>query len=831
MSLDPIVINVPTPLSPQKIPRFKFLANSAKSTKIITAVAAIVIGLSMVSFTIFTVVGNNNNFKKEHGITTPGQEEVPDQSSGTEKSADALPGGGVAVGTGGTTGTNSPVVTLTAEPKSVSIGATVKLKWSVTNNPKSCVASEDWSGDKNTTSGEETTPPLAKSQAYLYTLTCKTATGTGFSTVSVSAASQITIGDAAKSPAVSIAAIPANPYVGQTTTITWSATNNPTSCVASGDWSGNKPSAGSFETPVLTAARDYTFELKCSNTAGSGSLTAHATAIPPPPNVPVVGLSSDPTGPVTPGTPVSLTWEFVGGDAATSCTASGDWSGAKAPGGGTASVGALSSIKTYTFTITCSNSSGSTNDTASVIVIPNPPAVSLTVSPSSMFVGNASTLSWNATNSPTSCTASGDWSGAKAASGSASTGTLNTAKTYTYSLSCSNAGGTGFANNVPLNVTLPPSPVVSISANPITFTAGGSSTLSWNATNSPTSCTASGDWSGAKAASGTASTGTLSTVKTYTYSLSCSNAGGSNSSSASVDVTSGGTPVVAPVVTISVNPTSIGTGSQSTINWSATNNPTSCTASGSWSGAKSSSGSTSTGVQATAGTKTFTLVCSNSAGSDTKSASLTVIAIPVVSISVNPTSITAGSSSNISWSATNSPTTCTAGGSWSGSKAASGGPLTTGAMNTAGSFIYSLSCTNSGGTGSNSATLTVTSAAPVYCGGSSPCYGQSEMASRAVSGNCWGWNDPGNGTVPWVINITAFRPKHPGGTSQGSLESPSSTCNRNIFAILGGGTISGYRDGGGGTTHNHTSSTKNNTSGSGLASGTYHVGYYDPAKP
>ncbi|MGV9001944.1 MAG: hypothetical protein ACOH18_03225 [Candidatus Saccharimonadaceae bacterium] len=825
MAVDPIILQFPVPTPPpesrwSKLRRLLHLPKfSVRSTKILTAVAAIVIALSMTSFAIFATLTNNNDFKKEHGLTINDQEP---QSSGSNKSDAALPGGGIATGVGGTTGTNSPVITLTADPASVLAGGTSSLKWTVTNNPTSCEASDDWSGTKKS-DGSETTQVLSEVQTYLFTLTCKTATGTGFSTVSVQATAQGGTGAVATRPTVTLAAGPSAIYTGDNSTLSWSVTNNPTSCTASGDWSGTKSASGPESTGVLTIAKSYTYTLTCVNSAGSGYATATVLATTPPENLPIVTISSNPVGPVTPGTPVTLSWSTTNNP--TSCVASGDWTGNK-NAAGTQNSGALNTIKTYNFTITCSNSSGGTFDTAAIQVLPSPPSVALTASPSTMFVGNSSTLTWSATNSPTSCTASGDWTGAKAASGTASTGTLNTAKTYLYSLSCTNAGGTGFTNNIPLTVTVPPAPVVSINASPISINSGSNSTLTWSATNTPTSCTASGDWTGTKATSGTQSTGTLSTVKTYSYTINCSNAGGSGGGTTTVNVTAAGGGAVAPVVSISASPTSIGTGSSSTITWSASNNPSSCVASNAWSGSKSGSGSSSTGTMNTAGTFTYILNCSNSAGSDSKSASVTVIAIPVVSISVNPTSLSTGGSSSITWSATNSPSSCSAGGSWSGSKGASG-TQTTGAINTAGTYTYSLSCTNSGGTASSSTTLTVSNPAPVYCSGRTPCYGPNDLATHSSAGNCWGWN------LDWVINITSFRPSHPGGIKSGStstLESSSATCNHDVHSLLAGtASIPGYKDSGGSTTHSHNSSSTNNTAGSALAG--YRVGYYDASKP
>ena len=71
-------------------------------------------------------------------------------------------------------------------------------------------------------------------------------------------------------------------------------------------------------------------------------------------------------------------------------------------------------------------------------------------------------------------------------------------------------------------------PVVTISANPTSGIVNVvNPDLTWSATNSPTSCTASGDWSGLKPTSGTnVSQGVLTQVRTYTYTLTCTNSNG-----------------------------------------------------------------------------------------------------------------------------------------------------------------------------------------------------------------------------------------------------------------------------------------------------------------
>lgn len=75
-------------------------------------------------------------------------------------------------------------------------------------------------------------------------------------------------------------------------------------------------------------------------------------------------------------------------------------------------------------------------------------------------------------------------------------------------------------------------------------------------------------------------------------------------------------------VTISVNPTSIILSQQATLTWTSPG-ADSCTASGAWSGPEQTSGST-VETPITAGALTYTLTCSNSGGSTTSSAVLTV---------------------------------------------------------------------------------------------------------------------------------------------------------------------------------------------------------------
>ncbi len=67
-----------------------------------------------------------------------------------------------------------------------------------------------------------------------------------------------------------------------------------------------------------------------------------------------------------------------------------------------------------------------------------------------------------------------------------------------------------------------PAPTISISASPSTVSQGGSSNLTWSATNA-SSCTASGSWSGNKSTSGSQ---LVYPTTSSTYSITCTNSGG-----------------------------------------------------------------------------------------------------------------------------------------------------------------------------------------------------------------------------------------------------------------------------------------------------------------
>ena len=121
---------------------------------------------------------------------------------------------------------------------------------------------------------------------------------------------------------------------------------------------------------------------------------------------------------------------------------------------------------------------------------------------------------------------------------------------------------------------------------------------------------------------------------------------------------------------------------------------------------------------------------------------------PTVTLSVSPTSITAGQSAMLTWSSTQAAS-CTASGAWSGSEAPTGSQAVTPA--TSGSVTYTLTCTGAatgggaygggggGLTGSQTTTLSVNPATVFYGGeGSRRRWGRSRSDPGRKSGQCVG---------------------------------------------------------------------------------------------
>lgn len=124
---------------------------------------------------------------------------------------------------------------------------------------------------------------------------------------------------------------------------------------------------------------------------------------------------------------------------------------------------------------------------------------------------------------------------------------------------------------------------------------------------------------------------------------------------------------------------------------------------------------------------------------------------PTVTISVQPTAVTAGQSATVTWS-TSEAGTCTASGAWTGTQAASGTQVVT--PSAAGNSVFTLTCsdTTASVNSSNSATLTV-NAASAYSITKlvADSTGTGAVSTDTHLVNPWGIAMPLSG-VAWVAN-------------------------------------------------------------------------------
>lgn len=497
-------------------------------------------------------------------------------------------------------------VNLTASPSTAALNAPVTLTWTTrdvrTTAFDKCkltagsAAAEDVadSGSKSVTS--------ATAGKVTYRLACPYAAEGGRAVQDDTV--EVTYGSAA-APNVTLVGSPTTVKQGETSTLTWNATDA-TSCTASGAWSGSRATNGNAT--VTPAVGSNTYTLTCTGTGGSkaASTTVTATAA----TAPTVSLDAAPTS-IKLGQSTTLTWSSTD---ATSCSASGNWSGSRATSGSASVSPTTAGSKGYT--LTCTGAGGSKSATTSVYVSDTPaaPVVTISTSPSSVSVNQASTLTWSTTGA-NACTASGSWAGSRATSGSLPLNT-GSAGTQVYSLSCSGEGGTTNASAT-LQVTAPPgSPTVSLTATPGTVNGGQSSTLSWSSTNA-TDCNAFGNWGGARGTSGTEVV-TPAADGVSTYRLSCSGPGGSSTSVVNVTRVAAVPPTMAFRV---LGGTSLRVGSSVLLDWQTTGYD-SCEASGAWSGTVGPTGQQNVNVSEV-GTKSYGLTCSGPSGTDTRSVSIT----------------------------------------------------------------------------------------------------------------------------------------------------------------------------------------------------------------
>src|SRR5665213_2627608 len=244
-------------------------------------------------------------------------------------------------------------------------------------------------------------------------------------------------------------------------------------------------------------------------------------------------------------------------------------------------------------------------------------------------------------------------------------------------------------------------PTVTITANPTSITMGTASTLTVTATNA-TQVTVTGSDGTRYTLQPNGGTQSVNPTSTTTYTAGATGTGGTTSASAILTV--GANPP--PTVSITANPTSIASGSSSILTVSAVN-ATQVIVTGTDGSTYTLQPNGGTQTVSPAATTTYTAAATGAGGKTSASATLTVglNPPPTVGIIANPTSITLGSSSILTVTATNA-TQVTVTGS-DGTKYTlqpSGGTQSVSLTSTT---TYTATATGAGGTISATAIVTV----------------------------------------------------------------------------------------------------------------------------
>jgi phospholipase C len=363
----------------------------------------------------------------------------------------------------------------------------------------------------------------------------------------------------ATSPTVTIAASPTTVAAGASSTLTVTATNATTVTISGSDKS-SYTLTGTGGTQVVKPTATTTYTATATGASGTTPATATATvtvsAAPPPPANPTVTVSANPTS-VIQGAASTLT---IAATNATSITVAGsDGFNSTLPSatGGTVAVtpNPTTVPGTVTYVVTATGAAGTTAATASATVSvtpagPPPPKPTLTLSanPTTITAGGNSTLTVSATNATSLTIAGSDGTSftQPALLVTGGTETVTPKQTTTYIATATNVTGTAQLSVI-VTVNQPPSPTVTIQANPNSIAQGGSSTLDVVATNA-VSVTVTGTDGSSYTLAATGGTKVVSPAATTTYTATADGAGGTTPATATATLT-----IVPPGSVTSIN--------------------------------------------------------------------------------------------------------------------------------------------------------------------------------------------------------------------------------------------------------------------------------------
>ncbi len=245
----------------------------------------------------------------------------------------------------------------------------------------------------------------------------------------------------------------------------------------------------------LAASTNYHFQLSATTAYG----TRQGTDIPFNTLRPPASFTFGDNATIPYNTPATLRWS---GNNVDWCYATGDWG----PGwkyyrqlgdttssmSGSQNMGPL--IATHTYYLACGqfDQTGTTQSVRITVNPPPPPTVNISAS-SPITTGQSSAITWKSTGFTTGCTApsGSSWAAGSRSypTGSSSTGVLNGAGTYTYSIYCSGPGGNSPTKSATVTVNAPaPPPPPEINKWVWNNGAGNGDSFTYNVSNANT-CT------------------------------------------------------------------------------------------------------------------------------------------------------------------------------------------------------------------------------------------------------------------------------------------------------------------------------------------------------
>ncbi len=242
-------------------------------------------------------------------------------------------------------------------PVDLTVPASPALSWT-SSQAASCIASGDWSGSKATNDSEIASNLPAGS--YTYTLTCTNSAGSASDTVVANVYGSLDVDVKVNGQDGPLALIEPADY-----TLNWTS-SDAGSCQAEGSLSGVVELDGSRDFSGVLQG-DYTYTIRCTNAVGEEAIDSVQVQVNP--RLPEVDLwinGSD--GPLTLASPAdyTLSWRSQYADSCSAASASGDWEGSVSLIGSSVFFDVVPGSRSYT--LTCTNVSGSASDSVSVTV-------------------------------------------------------------------------------------------------------------------------------------------------------------------------------------------------------------------------------------------------------------------------------------------------------------------------------------------------------------------------------------------------------------------------------------------------------------------------------